>query len=235
VTYSTANSQYGTWDSSNTDVLFEISDSNKALIACPWDVLKVCPWMARDVLTVYYRWSTGPSRNLVSLVDAGGATYTIDPPQTVEWLVPAGTVSNSGADYSGSNLFLRYEGPGRLHGFPEFCQDKATGQATDCGENTHWIPDISIRNGETVRTLGSNPIEYAVKSSQTQIIFETTADQTPCTNAGLSVASTPDVPTDSAWQEPSHFNQAPDTTDQTLVKVVAGVCVDETDCVVGGR
>ena len=30
--------------------------------------------------------------------------------------VPAGTVSNSGVDYAGSTLSLRYEGAGRLEG-----------------------------------------------------------------------------------------------------------------------
>ena len=107
-----------------------------------WGDTKVCPWKARDALDEFYDWSTGAYSQLpvASLADSAGANaITIDEPLIVQWSVPPGTTSNSGAqasftlncgrvelvsakaNYTCAKMFLRYEGSGRLYGFPEFC------------------------------------------------------------------------------------------------------------------
>ena len=116
VTYNPSNSEFSGWRSANTDILFEATTANKVIptdsklltsvfqhhfpqpeydafrvmqakLVCDWDTTRVCPWKARDELSEYYRWSTGPQSQLTSLVDANGAASSIDAPKTVQWQV----------------------------------------------------------------------------------------------------------------------------------------------------
>jgi len=235
VTYNPSNSEFSGWRSANTDILFEATTANKAKLVCDWDTTRVCPWKARDELSEYYRWSTGPQSQLASLVDANGAASSIDAPKTVQWQVPANTSSNSGVDYSGSSLFLRYEGAGRLEGFPEFCVSTATGKKADCSEDTEWMPDISMPAGSTVTTLGTSPVEYAVKAAEYKVLYATTANSA-CTTAGLTISTDITLPTESSWTAPTHSGDAvPTNTSATdssapIVRVTGGVCTVTSEC-----
>ena len=126
-------------------------------------------------------------------------------------------------------MFLQYEGAGRLHGFPEFCINKATGKKADCSANTEWMPDVSIPVGGSVKTL-DGATEYAVKASDYKILFQTETGTTPCTNAGLSTTTVPDLPDESQYVLPDHNGLDNPATADTLVRVVSGVCAFESDC-----
>ena len=91
----------------------------------------------------------------------------------------------------GANLALKYEGFGRLHGFPGKCVDPATNADADCTADTSWVNAISIPDGSSVTVDGATKW---VKAANQEIRLKRETAVTS-TSAGITLGVTTDLPT----------------------------------------
>jgi hypothetical protein len=229
----------------NTDVhsiwsgtMFETTDNNYRALECqhPDDsvyvstytstsstststTIGICAWKAPMSLGTVYYWETGksPWSKIVSLVDQTSTTVEFDSPYRVEYT------------HESSKYQLRYEGFGRLEGFPYHCENLDTGKQVSCKMNLfedkalRWVKSFNIPAGTVVdyHTKNSQGAAQAVVKALEEEVMYHPADVQACQAAGLQVVDyTSSLPTLNQWVDPSVIGAAPTTGLE--VKVVVG-------------
>ena len=100
--------------------------------------------------TTYYTWQTGPNQwnQSLWLTTGGGDVVPFDPPQNINYTVPAGSAYGS---YSGLPVLLQFDGFGNLQGIPGSCINPANNSAEDCNTSgASYVPAFSIPDGTTM-------------------------------------------------------------------------------------
>merc|ERR1712070_222199 len=192
------------WSSVYFGPLFQ-DDDDKANLACDYDSDFVCMWKAWSELSNIYFYDSGPGSQRVSLVKDGEPIFFGTPKQLL--YTHSGTESNSGRNYDGSTSFLVYDGPGQLYGFPQFCLNPITGDASsECypeGSEDSTIngDDIGIAEGEILTDSFGN--EYLALPGRIQEIYPVTSNTAICNDLtfdsfNLQAPSLADVYTESS-------------------------------------
>lgn len=184
-------SDFGVW----SGPLIQVSDLSR--LACDWDPNRTCPWKAREELSAFYTWDTGPNdwNKLALLRDPGTGNFlTFDPPLQVEYTHDTGT-----------KYYLDYGGRGDLYGLPGKCVDMDSGQDTDCYDeegtkHIRWVPEISIADGSTVRDSTSGEAYYVKAIDKEQRMQA--VDRSQCVSAGL-VFTSYELPDADLYEEPA--------------------------------
>jgi len=179
-------------------ILFDNKTANFDLLRCTWDNNSICYWNAREVLSTFYTWETGPKEwnKLTVLVGSDNSSVKFDPPMNVKY-THSGTGSNSGKSYDNATFYLEYGGHGDLWGLPSFCISRKTGEKTSCTNDgtTRWIDEIAIPAASMATQTKDDTTHYMVKPLDIEQTMKKASSDTACTAAGLSLGglSLPDV------------------------------------------
>jgi len=202
---------------------------DKENLACDYDENLVCSWKAWSELNEMYWYDSGPGAQRVSLVDESGESIYFGTTMMLLYTHPD-TGSNSGRDYEGSTSFLMYEGPGMLFGFPQFCLNPTTGEASDvcypAGSDASTITgdDIGISEGAVLRDSDGN--EYFAKAGRVQEIYPVTQNPEICENILIESFDLEPSTIDDVYTEPSHADDSyPDAQTKELYYLSQGVPV----------
>lgn len=225
MTTASSSNQWGV----HSGALFENTTANLAKLACPWNTAEYCPWQGMDKLDSYYTWETGPNdwQKFTSIkASATGLVEKFDAPMSVKY-----THAKAG-DFKGGTFFLSYQGFGNLHGIPEMCIVKSTGQKLNCWDVTQtqmqsgdvrYLRMFVIPNGSLVTKNDSTATEYVIKSldvEQTMIKVENTS----CTSAGLTLDQFA-LPAQSSLEDP-YTGEEPDVDTPSVIAGVLQITLD---------
>jgi hypothetical protein len=79
----------------------------------------------------------------------------LDPPENIQYVVPAGSAYGT---WAGKSIQLQFNGFGNLSGIPGYCVNPVNNSPVDCsGPNVRYVPMFSIPDGATM-TLGATPL-----------------------------------------------------------------------------
>ena len=182
----------------HSGILFDNTTANYDLLRCSWDNNSICNWNARQAMSTFYTWETGPNQwnKLTVLVDSDNSSVKFDPPMNVKY-THSGTGSNSGKSYDNATFYLEYGGHGDLWGLPSFCISKKTGEKVSCAndDTTRWIDEIAIPAASIATQTKDGTTHYMVKPLDIEQTMKKASSDTACTAAGLSLGglSLPDV------------------------------------------
>lgn len=184
--------------------LFEATEENLTSLACddmngnslPDD--GTCGWKAHSALSVFYTWETGSNawNQFTGLKDAEGNILEFEAPLQVQYVHSQPDESEPDFKYNGASFILEYSGFGNLHGIPGNCIDKDTGEPTNCGPDTRWVPELSISDGSEA-TDGTN--DYLIKALRKEQRMSS-VDIGECD--GLTLAAY-DLPLIDDWTDPA--------------------------------
>ena len=182
----------------HSGILFDNTTANYDLLRCSWDNNSICNWNARQAMSTFYTWETGPNQwnKLTVLVDSDNSSVKFDPPMNVKYTHNE-TGSNSGKSYDNATFYLEYGGHGDLWGLPSFCISKKTGEKVSCAndDTTRWIDEIAIPAASIATQTKDGTTHYMVKPLDIEQTMKKASSDTACTAAGLSLGglSLPDV------------------------------------------
>jgi len=184
-------------------ILFDNSTSaNFTALQCSWDSTKICPWNAREMLSTFYVWETGPKswNKLEVLVASDNSPVKFDPPMMVKY-THSGTTSNSGKNYDNASFYLEYGGFGELHGVPSFCVNRITGVKGNCDENSRWVNELVIPAASLTTQVKDGTTEYVIKPLEVEQTMQSASSTSICTDASLSLGGVT-LPDNSSWIDP---------------------------------
>jgi hypothetical protein len=182
----------------HSGILFDNTSANYTALQCDWNSSYICPWNARQAMSTFYTWETGPNQwnKLTVLVDSDNSSVKFDPPMNVKY-IHSGTGSNSGKSYDNATFYLEYGGHGDLWGLPSFCISRKTGEKTSCTNDgtTRWIEEIAIPAASRATQTKDDTTHYMIKPLDVEQTMKKASSDTACTTAGLSLGglSLPDV------------------------------------------
>ena len=186
--------------------LFEATTANLDKLKCDWNTDKYCSYLVEQNLDTFYRWESGANDwNKLSALKVAGTIKKFDDPKELTY---RRTVASNT-----SNVMLQYEGFGNLWGIPGKCvkwNDPETEVECGSGENTRYIPEFSLAEGEELcegsYTDGScSGTKYIVKPLEMSQQMKQLDSTTACTTSGLTLKSYADkLKTISDWVNPDH-------------------------------
>ena len=182
----------------HSGILFDNTSANYTALQCDWNSSYICPWNARQAMSTFYTWETGPNQwnKLTVLVASDNSSVKFDPPMNVKY-THSGTGSNSGKSYDNATFYLEYGGHGDLWGLPSFCISRKTGEKTSCSNDgtTRWIEEITIPATSIATQTKDRTTHYMVKPLDIEQTMKKASSSSVCTAAGLSLGglSLPDV------------------------------------------
>ena len=170
-------------------ILFDNTTANYNSLRCSWDNNSICPWNARQAMSTFYTWQTGPEAwdKLTVLVASDNSSVKFDPPMVVKY-THGDNKSNSGKNYDNATFYLEYGGHGDLWGIPSFCVSAKTGDKVSCANDgsTRWVPEFIIKKASLVTQAKDGSTQYLVKPLQVEQTMKKTSSASVCTDAGLS-------------------------------------------------
>ena len=182
----------------HSGILFDNTSANYTALQCDWNSSYICPWNARQAMSTFYTWETGPEawNKLTVLVASDNSSVKFDPPMNVKY-THSETGSNSGKSYDNATFYLEYGGHGDLWGLPSFCISRKTGEKVSCAndDTTRWIDEIAIPAASIATQTKDGTTHYMVKPLDIEQTMKKASSDTACTAAGLSLGglSLPDV------------------------------------------
>ena len=182
----------------HSGILFDNTSANYTALQCDWNSSYICPWNARQAMSTFYTWETGPEawNKLTVLVDSDNSSVKFDPPMNVKY-IHSETGSNSGKSYDNATFYLEYGGHGDLWGLPSFCISRKTGEKVSCAndDTTRWIDEIAIPAASIATQTKDRTTHYMVKPLDIEQTMKKASSSSVCTAAGLSLGglSLPDV------------------------------------------
>ena len=182
----------------HSGILFDNTSANYTYLQCDWNSSYICPWNARQAMSTFYTWETGPNQwnKLTVLVASDNSSVKFDPPMNVKY-THSETGSNSGKSYDNATFYLEYGGHGDLWGLPSFCISRKTGEKVSCAndDTTRWIDEIAIPAASIATQTKDGTTHYLVKPLDIEQTMKKASSSSVCTAAGLSLGglSLPDV------------------------------------------
>ncbi len=182
----------------HSGILFDNTSANYTALQCDWNSSYICPWNARQAMSTFYTWETGPEawNKLTVLVASDNSSVKFDPPMNVKY-THSETGSNSGKSYDNATFYLEYGGHGDLWGLPSFCISRKTGGKVSCAndDTTRWIDEIAIPVASIATQTKDGTTHYMVKPLDIEQTMKKASSSSVCTAAGLSLGglSLPDV------------------------------------------
>jgi hypothetical protein len=182
----------------HSGILFDNTSANYTALQCDWNSSYICPWNARQAMSTFYTWETGPEawNKLTVLVASDNSSVKFDPPMNVKY-THSETGSNSGKSYDNATFYLEYGGHGDLWGLPSFCISRKTGEKVSCAndDTTRWIDEIAIPAASIATQTKDGTTHYMVKPLDIEQTMKKASSSSVCTAAGLSLGglSLPDV------------------------------------------
>ena len=182
----------------HSGILFDNTTANYTALQCDWNSSYICPWNARQAMSTFYTWETGPEawNKLTVLVASDNSSVKFDPPMNVKY-THSETGSNSGKSYDNATFYLEYGGHGDLWGLPSFCISRKTGEKVSCAndDTTRWIDEIAIPAASIATQTKDGTTHYMVKPLDIEQTMKKASSSSVCTAAGLSLGglSLPDV------------------------------------------
>ena len=179
-------------------ILFDNTSANYTALQCASNSSYICPWNARQAMSTFYTWETGPEawNKLTVLVASDNSSVKFDPPMNVKY-THSETGSNSGKSYDNATFYLEYGGHGDLWGLPSFCISRKTGEKVSCAndDTTRWIDEIAIPAASIATQTKDGTTHYMVKPLDIEQTMKKASSSSVCTAAGLSLGglSLPDV------------------------------------------
>jgi len=182
----------------HSGILFDNTSANYTALQCASNSSYICPWNARQAMSTFYTWETGPEawNKLTVLVASDNSSVKFDPPMNVKY-THSETGSNSGKSYDNATFYLEYGGHGDLWGLPSFCISRKTGEKVSCAndDTTRWIDEIAIPAASIATQTKDGTTHYMVKPLDIEQTMKKASSSSVCTAAGLSLGglSLPDV------------------------------------------
>jgi len=186
--------------------MFNPTQANLDLLDCNWDGdndpatdPQTCGWRTHSELSTFYTWETGANawNQFTALRDAGGNILEFQPPLQVQYVHSQPDESASDYKYDGVSFYLEYSGFGNLHGIPGNCIDRDTGEPTNCGPGTRWVPEFTIPDGSEA-TDGTN--DYLIKALRKEQRMSS-VDLGLCSTLTVSSYTLPEI-SEETWVDP---------------------------------